>query len=165
MDGTWIIPIEVGIGALLNSSLCSRIRLVLSVPLIKFLCTMFFKVMQCTCSCLCFMLQFPLEYGAVLILVKFVLLEAVLLTKDWWRCTVVDSGELCVMMHSAKLMLTLFVDSWDMIEHLIMTTLACEKCFILFTQRFISIYIVVVVGAQVSQSGWMMFHAAHRMFV
>ena len=76
-----------------------------------------------------------------------------------------DSGELCAMIHSVKLMLTLFVDSWDMIEHLIMTTLACEKYFILFTQRFISIYIVVVVGAQVSQSGWMMFHAAHRMFV
>ena len=73
------------------------------------------------------MLQFTLEYGAILILVKFVLLEAVLLTKDWWRCTVVDSGELCVMIYSVKMMLTLYVDSWDMREHLTMTISACEK--------------------------------------
>ena len=54
-------------------------------------------------------------------------IEAVLLTKDWWRCTVMDSGELCAMIHSVKLTLTLFVDSWDTREHLIMTTSACEK--------------------------------------
>ena len=86
------------------------------------------NVLQGYAMSLCFMLQFPLEYGAVLILVKFVLLEAVLLTKDWWRCTVVDSGELCVMIFLVKMMLTLYVDSWDTREHLIMTTSACEKC-------------------------------------
>ena len=74
-----------------------------------------------------FMLQFPLEYGAVLIPVKFVSLEAVLLTKDWWRCTVVDGGELCVMMGLIKMVLTLFVDSWDTREHLNMITSASEK--------------------------------------
>ena len=30
---------------------------------------------------------------------------------------------------------------------------------------FIGMYIVVVVGAQVSQSGWTMFRAANRMLV
>ena len=132
MDYTWIIPIEVCVSALLNSSLCS-IFCVLFVPLINIslhcLCTMYFKVMLCVF--LCFSLQFPLEYGTVLILVKFVLPRAALLTKDCWRCTVVDSGELCAMIYSVKLMLTLCVDSWDMREHLIMTTSPCEKCVII----------------------------------
>ena len=106
--------------------------------------------------CLCFMLQFPLEYGAVLILVKFVLLEAVLLTKDWWRCTVVDSGELCVMIHSVKLMLTLYVDSLDTREHLIMTTSACEKCVvILFTQGPCSILMHCCSRGNSSQPIWL----------
>ena len=60
-------------------------------------------------------LQFPLEYGAVLILVKFVSLEAALLTRVWWRCTVMDSGELCVMTCLLRKMLTRFADSWDIL--------------------------------------------------
>ena len=72
-------------------------------------------------------MQFPLEYGAILILVKFVLFEAELLTKDWWRCTVVDSGEMCVVLGLIKMMLTLYVDSWDTRAHVIMTTSAREK--------------------------------------
>ena len=41
-----------------------------------------------------------------------------------------DGGELCVMILLVNLKLTLYVDSWDMREHLNMTTSACEKCFI-----------------------------------
>ena len=108
---------------------------------------------------LCFMLQFPLEYRAVLIPVKFVLLEAVLLTKDWWRCTVVDSGELCVMIYLVDLKLTLYVDSWDMREHLTMTTSACEK-YVIFhlhiaTCRSCSLYIHCCSRGSSSQPIWL----------
>ena len=51
---------------------------------------------------------------------KFVF-EGPLLTRVWWRCTVVDSGELCVMMNLVKMMLTLFADSWDTTVLLIMS--------------------------------------------
>ena len=37
-----------------------------------------------------------------------------------------DSGELCVMMHLVKMMLTLFADSWDTTVLLIMTISQCE---------------------------------------
>ena len=41
----------------------------------------------------------------------------------WWRCTVMDSGELCVMTHLIVLMLTLYADNWDTLElqHLVWT--------------------------------------------
>ena len=38
------------------------------------------------------------------------------LTRVWWRCTVMDSGELCVMMGLVQLMLTLYADNWDTLE-------------------------------------------------
>ena len=102
------------------------------------------------------MLQFPLEYGAVHILVKFVLLEAVLSTRVWWRCTVMDGGELCVVVLTIKLLLTLCVDSLDMIEHLIITTSACEKCvLILFTQRPCSLLIHCCSRARANQPIWL----------
>ena len=69
-----------------------------------------------------FYMQFPVEYGLILTLVKFVSLEAVLLTRVWWRCTVVDSGELCVTTGSAKLMLIQFADSWGTTAHSALTT-------------------------------------------
>ena len=167
--------------SLISSLLCCRICLrALFVPLINLLYFTLFAHIKFMVTCYSmvqialhlslFMLQSSLEYGAVLILVKFVLLEVVLLIKDWWRCTVVDSGELCVMIHSVELMLTLYVDNWDMREHMTMIISACEK-FVIFlvTHRSCSliynINIVVVVGTQVSQSGWTMFRAAHRMFV
>ena len=59
------------------------------------------------------MLQTPLEYGIILILVKFVSLEAVLVTRVWWRCTVTNSGELYVITFLPRTMLTPFADSWD----------------------------------------------------
>ena len=105
--------------------------------------------------CLCSMLQFTLEYGAVLILVKFVSLEAVLSTRVWWRCTVVDSGELCVIIHLVKLMLTLYVDSWDMREHFAMTTSACEKCVVIFTQRPCSLLMHCCSRGNSSQPIWL----------
>ena len=67
-------------------------------------------------------MQFPVEYGIILTLVKFVSLEAALLTRVWWRCTVVDSGELCVTTGSAKLMLIQFADSWGTTAHSALTT-------------------------------------------
>ena len=48
------------------------------------------------------------------------------LTRVWWRCTVMDSGELCVMMILVQLMLTLYADNWDTPELLLMTTCPCE---------------------------------------
>ena len=57
---------------------------------------------------------------------RFVLLEGPLSTRVWWRCTVVDSGELCVMMGLVKLMLTLFADNWDTLQHRDMITCHCE---------------------------------------
>ena len=44
------------------------------------------------------------------------------LTRVWWRCTVMDSGELCVMIFLIKLMLTLYADNWDTLELLLMIT-------------------------------------------
>ena len=46
-------------------------------------------------------------------MVRYVYKARCTLTRVWWRCTVMDSGELCVMMGLFKLMLTLYVDNWD----------------------------------------------------
>ena len=48
------------------------------------------------------------------------------LTRVWWRCTVMDSGELCVMTFLIKLMLTLYADNWDTLELLLITAKPCE---------------------------------------
>ena len=124
---------KIRMGVLLNGLLYSRIIHLrdLFVPLIIYINIIITQGTSRLHMCLCFMLQFPLEYGAVLIPVKFVLLEAVLLTRVWWRCTVVDSGELCAMIYSVNLKLTLCVDNWDMREHMTMIISACEK-FIIF---------------------------------
>ena len=59
-------------------------------------------------------------------MVRYVYKTHCTLTRVWWRCTVMDSGELCVMMGLIKLMLTLYADNWDTPELLIMTTCLCE---------------------------------------
>ena len=42
------------------------------------------------------LLQIQPDHGTIHTVVKFVSLEAALLTRVWWRCTAMDSGELCV---------------------------------------------------------------------
>ena len=46
-----------------------------------------------------FLLFFQIKpgFGTIPTMVKSVLLEGPLSTRVWWRCTVVDSGELCVL--------------------------------------------------------------------
>ena len=53
------------------------------------------------------------EFGAARMMVRYVCKAHCSLTRVWWRCTVMDSGELCVMMGLVRLMLTLYADNWD----------------------------------------------------
>ena len=62
------------------------------------------------------------EFGTGHMMVRYVCKDHCTLTRDWWRCTVMDSGELCVMTLLIKLMLTLYAGNWDTIELLLMTT-------------------------------------------
>ena len=55
-------------------------------------------------------------FGTVRTICKFVYQERCTLTRVWWRCTVIDSGELCVMILLVQLMLTLYADNWDTLE-------------------------------------------------
>ena len=49
-------------------------------------------------------------------MVRYVYKTHCTLTRVWWRCTVMDSGELCVMMGLIHLKLTLYADNWDIPE-------------------------------------------------
>ena len=49
-------------------------------------------------------------------MVRYVYKTHCTLTRAWWRCTVMDSGELCVMMGLIHLKLSLYVDNWDTLE-------------------------------------------------
>ena len=79
------------------------------------------------------------RYGLFHTMDKFVLLEGPLSTRVWWRCSVVDSGELCVMTHLVKMMPILFADSWDTTVRLTMIISQCETlivyCTFLYKQR------------------------------
>ena len=44
------------------------------------------------------------------------------LTRVWWRCIVMNNGELCVMILLVQLKQTLYVDNWGILELLHMTT-------------------------------------------
>ena len=55
-------------------------------------------------------------------MVRFVCLREHTLVKVWWRCPVMDGGELFVMMSLVQLRLTLCADNWDTQELLLMTT-------------------------------------------
>ena len=57
-------------------------------------------------------MQTLLEYGKILTIFKFVLLEGKLSTRVWWKCSVVGSGVLCVMILLVKLKLTLSAGNW-----------------------------------------------------
>ena len=59
-------------------------------------------------------------------MVRYVCKTHCTLTRVWWRCTVMDSGELCVMIFLVQLMLRLYVDNWDTLELLNMTAYPCE---------------------------------------
>ena len=55
-------------------------------------------------------------------MVRYVYKTHCTLTRVWWRCTVMDSGELCVMTCLVNLKQTLYADNWDTLELLHMTT-------------------------------------------
>ena len=59
-------------------------------------------------------------------MVRYVCKAHCTLTRVWWRCTVMDSGELCVITYLMELMLTRHADNWDTLELLTMTTCPCE---------------------------------------
>ena len=59
-------------------------------------------------------------------MVRYVCKTHCTLTRVWWRCTVMDSGELCVMMGLVKLMLTLCANNWDTPELRDTTAYPCE---------------------------------------
>ena len=67
-------------------------------------------------------LQGPLEYGTTLTTARFVCPREHTPVRVWWRCTVMDSGELCVMMGLVKLKQTLYASNWDTLELHDMTT-------------------------------------------
>ena len=67
-------------------------------------------------------IQGPLEYGATLTIARFVCPREHTPVRVWWKCTVTDSGELCVMIPSTKLRQTLYASNWDTLELLHMTT-------------------------------------------
>ena len=71
-------------------------------------------------------LQCPLEYGTALIKAKFVCPVESTPTRVWWRCTVMDSGELCVVMGLIRLMQTLYASNWDTLELHNITIHPCE---------------------------------------
>ena len=63
-----------------------------------------------------YFIQLPLEFGTILTMDRFVLLEEPLSTRVWWRFTVMESGELCVLLDSIKQLQTPYVDNLDTVQ-------------------------------------------------
>ena len=104
-------------------------------------------------------------FGAIHMMDRFVYRMHFTPVRVWWRCTVMDSGELCVMTHLIAGMLTLYADNWDILElwpmitchskHVYKDYLVKEPCFYCpWVQNFLSL--ITVVAQTVSLSGLMM---------
>ena len=84
-------------------------------------------------------------------MVRYVCKTHSTIIRVWWRCTVMDSGELCVMILLVQLRQTLYVDNWDTLDLLLMTALInpCELCY---QNLYISSLTIIILNTHSQES-------------
>ena len=73
-------------------------------------------------------------FGTIPTMDRCVLLEGPLPTRVWWRCTVVDSGELCVLQHGPVMLLKVHAGSLDT-NHCFVFFIYQSECAKLYAHR------------------------------